>query len=133
MVQSVVCEVGMVLVVCIKLDGVRRAGSSAYTACSTRFNEVFRVCVDITQPPHKGRCVVLAMSTTSIVHTSDCNCLYIASVYISTENLEQPMQVSRWDVHTHTHRHTHMYVHEWINAHMHILYMQEHTKRGKYT
>ena len=60
---------------------------SEYTACSTRFDEVFRVCANITHPPHRGRCV---MSTTSIVHTSDC--LY-----------------------------------------MHILYMQECTKRGKYT
>ena len=64
---SVVYEVWMVLVVCIKLDGVRWAGSSAYTACSTRFDEVLRVRADIAQPPHRGRCV---MSTTSIVHTS---------------------------------------------------------------
>ena len=79
----------MVVVMCIKLDGVRWAESSAYTACncSTRFDEVFRVCADITQPPHRGRCV---LSTTSIVHTSDC--LY-----------------------------------------MHILYMQERTKREEYT
>ena len=87
MVQGVVCEVWMVLVVCIKLDGVRWVGSSEYMACSTRLNKVFRVCADITQPPRRDRCV---MSTTSIVHTSDC--LY-----------------------------------------MHVLDMQERTKRGKYT
>ena len=57
----------MVLVKCVKLDGVRWAGSREYTACSTRFDKVFRVCVDIAHPPHRGRCV---MSTTSIVHTS---------------------------------------------------------------
>ena len=36
------CGVWMVLVVCIKLDGVRLSGSSEYTACSTRFDKVFR-------------------------------------------------------------------------------------------
>ena len=61
---------------------------SAYNACSTRFDEVFRVCADIAHPPHRGSSCVL--STTSIDHTSDC--LY-----------------------------------------MHILYMQERTKREKYT
>ena len=45
------CEVWMVLVVCIKLDGVRWAGSSEYTACSTRFDEVFRVCQHSTPTP----------------------------------------------------------------------------------
>ena len=82
------CEVWMVLVVYIKLDGVRRVGSSEYTACSTRFDEVFRVRADIAHPPHRDRCV---MSTTSIVHTSDC-----------------------------------FFMHN-------ILYMQERTKREKYT
>ena len=72
------CEVWMVLVVCIKLDGVRWAGSSAYTACSTRFDKVFRVCADITQPPHWGRCV---MPTTSIIHTSDCIACIICIIY----------------------------------------------------
>ena len=74
--QSVGCDVWMVLVVCIKLDGVRWAGSSEYTACSTRFDKVFRVCVNIAQPPYRGRRV---MSTTSIVHTSDC--LYMHILY----------------------------------------------------
>ena len=77
----------MVLLMCVKLDGVRWAGSSECTACSTRFDKVFRVCANIAQPPHRGRCV---MSITSIVHTSDC-------------------------------------------VYMHILYMQERTKRIKYT
>ena len=72
--QGVGCEVWMVLVVCMKLDGVRWAGSSEYTACSTRFDKVFRVCVNIAHQPHRGRCV---MSTTSIVHTSDCLYMYI--------------------------------------------------------
>ena len=87
--QGAGCEVWMVLVVCVKLDGVRWAGSNAYIACSTRFDKVLiqGVSTYIAQLPHRGRRV---MSTTSIVHTSDC--LY-----------------------------------------MHILYMQERTKRGKYT
>ena len=46
-VQGAGCEVWMVLVMCIKLDGVRWAESSAFTACSTRFDKVFSVCVDI--------------------------------------------------------------------------------------
>ena len=71
------CGLWMVLLMCVKLDGVRWAGSSECMACSTRFGKVFRVCVDITQPPHSGRCV---MSTTSIVHTSDC--LYIDILYM---------------------------------------------------
>ena len=63
----------MVLVMCVKLDGVRWAGSSEYMACSTRFDEVLRVCAK-SHPIEPGS-IVLAMSTTSIVRTSDC--LYI--------------------------------------------------------
>ena len=41
--------------------------SSEYTGCSTRFDEVFRVCVDIAQPPHiEAGSIVLVMSTTSM-------------------------------------------------------------------
>ena len=49
--QGAGCEVWMVLAVCIKLDGVRWAGSSVFTACSTRFDEVFRVCQHSTATP----------------------------------------------------------------------------------
>ena len=73
-----VCEVWMVLVVCEKLDGVRWAGSSEYMACSTRFDEVFRVCVN--SHPIEAGSVVLAMSTTSIVCISDC--LYIICLHV---------------------------------------------------
>ena len=51
-VQRVVCEVWMVLVMCVKLDCVRWAGSSEYMACSTTFDEVLSLCADIAQPPH---------------------------------------------------------------------------------
>ena len=77
-VQSVVCEVWMVLVMCVKLDGVRWAGSSEYMACSTRFDEVLRVCAN-SHPIEPGS-IVLAMSTTSIVRTSDC--LYIICPHV---------------------------------------------------
>ena len=75
---SVVCEVWMVLVCCVKLDGVRWAGSSEYMACSTSFDEVLRVCAK-SQPIEPGS-IVLAMSTTSIVRTSDC--LYIICSHV---------------------------------------------------
>ena len=55
MVQSVVCEVWMVLVVCIKLDGVRWAGSIVHTMLAQQDLTVFRVCVDIAHPPHRGK------------------------------------------------------------------------------
>ena len=90
MVQGAGCEVWMVLVVCVKLDGVRWAGSNAYIACSTRFDKVLiqGVSTYIAQLPHRGRRV---MSTTSIVHTSDC--LYMHILYMQERTKRENMHI----------------------------------------